>query len=56
MGLTLLLVIGGFFYAFRGERRPSRTTVGLLIFAVALAGGAIILPYYEGDIQRWLNL
>ncbi|MGJ8560255.1 MAG: mercuric transporter MerT family protein [Litorimonas sp.] len=56
MGLTLLLVAGGFFFAFRGAQRPSRKTIGGLIFATALAVGAIILPYYEGDIQRWLNL
>lgn len=56
MALTICFVIGGFLYAFRGGRRPSRKTMIFLIFAGLLALGATVLPYYEGDIQRWLNL
>jgi len=56
MVLTVCLVIGSFIFAYRGGRRPSRRTLSLLILAGALAVGATLLPYYEGDIQRWLNL
>jgi len=30
--------------------------LGVSILAGILAVGSTILPYYEGDIQRWLNL
>jgi mercuric ion transport protein len=56
MALTICLVIGGFIYAYRGGRKPSRRVFVFLILAGILAVGSTILPYYEGDIQRWLNL
>lgn len=56
MALTILLVIGGFIYAYRGGRKPSRKVLIFLVLAAVLAVGSSILPYYEGDIQRWLNL
>jgi mercuric ion transport protein len=56
MALTICLVIGGFIYAYRGGRKPSRKVLVFLILAGILAVGSTILPYYEGDIQRWLNL
>lgn len=56
MVVTILLVIGGFIYAYRGGRKPSWKVLIFLVLAGILAVGATILPYYEGDIQRWLNL
>ena len=56
MALTISLVIGGFIYAYRGGRRPSRKVLVFLILAGILAVGSTVLPYYEGNIQRWLNL
>ena len=56
MGLTILLIIASFIYAYRGKRKPTRKTLTFLIIAGLLALTASILPYYEGDIQRWLNL
>jgi len=56
MALTICLVIGGFIYAYRGGRKPSRRILVFLVLAGILAIGSAILPYFEGDIQRWMNL
>lgn len=56
LGLTIILIIAGFIYAFRGGKRPPRRILTFLILATLLAIGAYILPYFEGDLQRWLNL
>lgn len=54
--LTTLLVIAGFIYAYRGGRKPTRKILMFLIIAGLLALASSILPYYEGGIQRWLDL
>ena len=56
IGLTFLLIAAGFFYAYRGGRRPTRRSLALLIFITVLALVAIILPSYEGRVQTWLHL
>lgn len=56
MALTICLILGSFIYAYRSGRKPSKRVLVFLSFAGLLAVGSLILPYYEGDIQRWLNL
>jgi len=56
MALTICLIIGAFIYAYRSGRRPSRKALVFLSLAALLAIGSMILPYYEGDIQRWMKL
>ncbi|WP_033315317.1 hypothetical protein [Robiginitomaculum antarcticum] len=54
--LTISLVLGGIIYAYRGGRKPSRRIFLLLLIGGGFAVAASILPYYEGQIQRWLSL
>lgn len=56
MALTICLIIGAFIYTYRSGRKPSRRVLVFLTLAAILAIGSMILPYYEGDLQRWLNL
>ena len=56
IALSLALIVAGFVFTFRGGRRPNRRTLTVLIIATLLTLCALILPYYEGDLQRWLNL
>lgn len=56
MALSIMLIIGGIVYAYSGGRQPKRGTIVIFVLAAILTLGAYILPYYEGDLQRWLNL
>lgn len=56
IALSVALIAAGFIYAFRSGRRPSKRTLIVLIVAILFTVSALVLPYYEGDIQRWLNL
>lgn len=54
--LSLMLIIGGIYYAYSGGRRPTRRTPIILGLAAVLTLAAYALPYYEGDLQQWFNL
>jgi len=56
VALSIMLIIGGIVYAYSGGRRPKRRTLVIFVLAAILILAAYILPYYEGDLQRWLNL
>ena len=51
-----LMLFGAIIFALRGGRRPkARFWVSVVITGVLLAS-AWILPSYEGELLRWLNL
>ena len=56
MAATVAMIAIGFLTAFWGGRRPSHKVTVLLIVATFLAVGAYVLPFYEANILRWLNL
>lgn len=56
IALSIAFIIAAFIFTFRGGRRPNQRTLAVLIIAAVLTLCALMLPYYEGGIQRWLNL
>jgi len=56
MIVATLLLAGAIMFAFRGGRRPRARFWISVVVAVLLLAGAWILPSYEGDLLRWLNL
>ncbi|MBL4871449.1 MAG: hypothetical protein JKX72_10900 [Robiginitomaculum sp.] len=56
MGLTLVLIGTAIYFSFKGGRRPNRKTAVILAVAVILVLGSYILPSFEGQILKWLNL
>ncbi|MGB0906093.1 MAG: hypothetical protein ACPGVT_01270 [Maricaulaceae bacterium] len=56
IALSASQILAAFLYAFRSGQRPSKKNLSILIVAALLTICALVLPYYEGDIQRWLNL
>ncbi len=55
LGLSVLLIAGGVVLAAKRGRMSARTFV-LLVAATVMVAAAYILPSYEGEILRWLNL
>ncbi|MHA7901633.1 MAG: hypothetical protein ACX94B_17350 [Henriciella sp.] len=56
MIVAALLLVGAIAFALRGGRRPKARFWISVALAVLLLAGAWILPAYEGDLLRWLNL
>ncbi len=55
LALALLLILAGFFFAYKNDRRPPRPTLVFLVLAVLFIIGALTLPLFEGDLLRWLK-
>ncbi len=55
LGLSVLLIAGGVVLAAKRGRMGART-FALLVAATVMVAAAYILPSYEGQILRWLNL
>jgi len=55
LALALALILAGVFMAYRNGRRPSRRTLVFLVLAALPVIGALILPFFEGDLLRWLK-
>ena len=56
MIVAMLLLAGAIVFALRGGRRPKPRFWISVSVAVLLLAGAWILPSYEGELLRWLNL
>ena len=56
MIVAMLLLAGAMVFALRGGRRPKTRFWISVSVAVLLLAGAWILPSYEGELLRWLNL
>lgn len=55
MALTGILISTAFIAAFWKGRRPSKRVLAMLIIAALLVVGAYIMPFYEGQLLRWIN-
>ena len=55
LGLAVLLIGAGVFYAFRSGNRPTRKTIIMLSIAILLVIASLVLPSYEGVIQQWMR-
>lgn len=55
LGLAVLLISLGVFYAFRSGNRPTLKTKIMLSIAVLMVIIALVLPSYEGVIQQWIR-
>jgi mercuric ion transport protein len=56
MVAAALLLAGAIVFALRGVRRPKFRFWISVAVAVSLLAGASLLPSYEGELLRWLNL
>lgn len=53
--LTIILLVAGYYFAFRAGR-PSGRVLAWLIFATLFVVAAFVVQKYEGAIVQWLNL
>lgn len=56
MAVSALLIVAAFVAAFWNGRRPSKKIMFWLALAVLFAASAYILPYYEGQLIRWVQV
>jgi len=55
LGSAIILIVAGFYLAYKGKTRPPRRTLVFLIVASLLVLSALVLPLFEGDLLRWLK-
>ncbi len=55
LGSAIVLILAGFYLAYRGKNRPPLRTWVFLIIASLLVLSALVLPLFEGDLLRWLK-
>ncbi len=56
MGLTGFLIAAAFMAGFWNGTRPIKRVLAMLIIAAVFVGGAYIMPFYEGQLLRWINV
>lgn len=54
LAASILFIVFAFIVAFWGGRTPSRNTLIILCIATVLTGAAYVMPWYEGEIIRFL--
>ena len=54
IAFSILSIVLAFIIAFWGGRSPSRKTLVILGVAATLTGAAYVMPWYEGQILRFL--
>ena len=55
MGAAVILLVGALIAAFWNGRRPSRRVAITLVLATTFVLAAYIMPFYEGQLLRWIN-
>ena len=55
MGLSVLLIGAAFIASFWNGRRPSKKVLALLVISGLFVAAAYIMPFYEGQLLRWIN-